>query len=235
MRKTDKLLVSLFFYNYLSLKIDINPALSPDSQKILIVLNNPEPEALFPHQTLLYDRERKLLKNVFGPVGDIVWLDSQKIFITGSPFLAREGEKYTGIYELNLNDFTYSRIDAEIPAENCFCAFSPDMQTIVYATLPKDDFPFLTLGAWSMEHKKGVLLGSFFAPFNKLMKNYKLYKKWVWSSNGEYFLFNSTHEGFYGIYRFRGEDIELALKESINQLPRVELERWYKSVKKELN
>jgi Tol biopolymer transport system component len=103
-----------------------------------------------------------------------------------------------GLYLLEDQGEDVQAIDPEFFTADGHCSYSPDLRWLLYDSYPISGYRNLYL--YSLEYQHGRRLGGFYSdPRSDGDIRCDLHPRW--SRSGQTITFDSTHEGYRGIYR----------------------------------
>lgn len=218
------------FSEYAEQKFIVNHvAFNTDGSKLLILARTFSGDAPFPTFTLVCNNDGSHLKHVFGFCSHYHWKDNDTFVASGSPHITRKEAREIKVYEVNSETLEYDVLAEGVLTDDGHCSYSPDRSLLLYDSYSNTKFPYRCLQVYSFEDDSAIDLGYFFSE-GKLFANNTdlrcdLHPRW--SKDGTSITFDSTHEGFRGVYSIQVDEIRAAFKSQIEYLNKQDLMKWY--------
>ncbi len=183
--KPEKILVNHITFN-------------PSGTRILALIRHKTsgPDLRTMVMTLDRDGSNPYFLNSPGTASHYHWKDERTIAFWMTDPNRTEGA--TALFEVTDQSQQKDPIDPEFFLKDGHCSYSPDLSRMLYDSYP-DNESFRNLWIYDLKNRGGTRLGRFFS-LPDLLHNARCDLHPRWNPQGTAISFDSTHEGFRGIY-----------------------------------
>lgn len=184
-------------------KIIINHAgFSPNGRQAVMLVRLFSRSPPFPTLTIVVDIETGKAHKIYDFVSHYNWKDETTLLATGINSFVRDNKKPIKTIEIDAVNGEAISINEEFFVGDGHCTYSTDQRFILFDSYSNKEFPYRKLQVYDLEMSKGVTLGYFFSDpdfvNNDADLRCDLHPRWLPDGSG--ITFDSTHEGFRGVY-----------------------------------
>lgn len=197
-----------------------------DNSQVIFLLRFFSKKAPWPTITVTMNISGGNVRKVFGFGSHYHWKNNTELVLSGENIFHRKDRTVITAYHLNTKTLETYPIDKHFFTGDGHCSYSPDRQYILYDSYPTVHIPYRKLMLYDIDSHQGIVL--MYLRSDKSLHGFNddcrcdLHPRW--STNGKYISFDSTHEGFRGIYRIKTKEAVAVLNSNYNQLNIKEVE-----------